>query len=296
MRASSFDLDFGDVPARGPRRARRAGARAATAMGAAATLFLTLAGFFAEPVAPPPEGRVAVARSAPAPFTKFTTKASMAEAEPAAATPANPVATFDLIAPGFEREARTVASGPAEGARGRIDRLTVGGFANAAPFVRIDIHHAPLGDAATTDFFLDMSSHARDLGLNVNRIGQPTPLATRFGAFETAEMRLSQPDAAGVNPRACFAARLLGPDHAVEIAAVVCGGGARPIDRAALACVLDRLDYAPAGDAGAVSEFFAKARTLQTGASAGACALPAADITASIPTRPAQPRGGRRHR
>lgn len=296
MRASSFDLDFGDVPARGPRRARRAGARAATAMGAAATLFLTLAGFFAEPAAPPPEGRVAVARSAPAPFTKFTTKASMAEAEPAAAAPANPVATFDLVAPGFEREARTVASEPAEGARGRIDRLTVGGFANAAPFVRIDIHHAPLGDAATTDFFLDMSSHARDLGLNVSRIGQPTPLATRFGAFETAEMRLSQPDAAGARERACFAARLVGPDRAVEIAGVVCGGGAGAPDRAALACVLDRLDYAPAGDSGAVGDFFAAARAQHPAPNADPCVQAAGDITASIPARTAHPRGGRRRR
>jgi hypothetical protein len=295
MRASSFDLDFVDMPTRAPLRARRGGARAALGMGVAATLFLTLAALFAETPAPAPDGSVAVVRSAPAPFAKFTTKASMAEATPAAAL-VNPVSTFDLNAPGFEREARTVASEPADGEGGRIDRLTVGGFANAAPFVQIDVHHTPLGDAANADFFLDMTSHARAIGLNVNRIGQPTALTTRFGAFEAAEMRLSQPDAAGVNPRACFAARLLGPDHAVEIAAVVCGGGARPIDRAALACVLDRLDYAPAGDAGAVSEFFAKARTLQTGASAGACALPAADITASIPTRPAQPRGGRRHR
>jgi hypothetical protein len=299
MRASSFDLDFGDVPARGPRHARRAGVRAATGMGAAATLFLTLAAFFAEPAAPPAEGRVAVARTAPAPFTKFTTKASMAEPEPASAASGNPVATFDLVAPGFEREARNVASDPAEGESGRIDRLTVGGFANAAPFVRIDIHHAPLAGAANDDFFLDMTAHARDLGLNVNRIGQPAPLATRFGAFETAEMRLSQPDVAGARERACFAARLVGPDRALEIAGVVCGGGARGPDRAALACVLDRLDYAPAGDAGAVSEFFAAARTARDArgpAGVDPCALSPDDMTASIPARPAHGRAGRRHR
>ena len=106
-----------------------------------------------------------------------------------------------------------------------------------------------------------MTRHARAVGLNAAKIGQRATLTTRFGNFEAAEIRLSQPGGEGVeaSERACLAARLIDPKAPMEIASIACGSASRPLDRVAFACVLDHINYSPASDNRALNDFFLNA-------------------------------------
>ncbi|WP_363346066.1 hypothetical protein [Methylocystis echinoides] len=280
MRANTFDQDDATA-ALGPIRARPMGVRAALGMGVGASLILAMAALFARhPVPSSPLADAGAPATAEAP-AKISAKASV-EPEPAGASA---VASLDIEAPEFAREKKMATVGDAKDGGPRIDRLTVGQFAMGAPFLRVDVH-PELDPAAThTDFFLDMTRHARDAGLNVAKIGQRATLSTRFGAFEAADIRLSQPGGEGVEAaeRACLAARLVDAKVPLEIAGVVCGSAAKPIDRVAFACILDGLNYSSGSDNKALNDFFLNAEI----ARGKGCNVSRDDMTASIPRKAA---------
>ncbi len=282
MSANIFDQEDAAITSRGPIHARPKGARAALGMGVGASLILALAALFARHSAPPAAVADASAPAAAQSPAKIAAKASM-ESEP---TGARAVAALDIEAQEFEREKKTVAVGDAKDGGPRVDRLTVGQFAMGAPFLRVDIH-PELDPAATrTDFFLDMTRHAREAGLNVAKIGQRSTLSTRFGAFEAADIRLSQPGGEGVeaSERACLAARLVEPKVPLEIAGIACGSAAKPIDRVAFACILDGLSYSSGSDNKALNDFFLNAEIAR---GKGCANVSRDDMTASIPRKAA---------
>ena len=167
-----------------------------------------------------------------------------------------------------------------------VDSLTVGQFAMGAPFLRVDIHPELDPAATNSDFFLDMTRHARAAGLNVAKIGQRATLTTRFGAFEAAEIRLSQPGGEGVeaSERACLAARLIDPKAPMEMTGVACGSATQPIDRVAFACILDHVAYSAASDNKALNDFFLNAELAR---GKGCANVSRDDLTASIPRKAA---------
>lgn len=270
-----------------PLRARPTGVRAAIGMGVSSTLILLAALVLfprgSDKVEPKVAANVEPPRAvAVAPSGKITAKVSV-DAVEASALMARPFSAFDVAARDFEREKKTIAVRDGEGGSGRIDTIAVGQFAVGAPFMRIDIHQDIVDKEKASDFFLDMARHAVDAGLNVAKIGQPSALITKFGSFETADIRLSQPSSQGVaSERSCLATRFIDEKLALEIAGLACGETAKPIDRVALGCLLDRITYTASPDKPALNDFFAKAAS----ASSIDCAnISRDDLTATIPAQ-----------
>ncbi|MGD9543249.1 MAG: hypothetical protein AB7F41_05420 [Methylocystis sp.] len=270
-----------------PLRARPTGARAAIGMGVAAT-FILLAALVLLPREPKTTEPKAVTQVAPPRTTaaarpsKLSSKISV-EALEASALMAKPFSAVDLAAPEFAAERKTMAARDGENGSGRIDAITLGRFAMGAPFMRVDVHQDIAEKEKTSDFFLDMTRHAAQAGLNVAKIGQPSALNTRLGSFETAEIRLSQPASQDVaaSERSCLATRLIDGARALEIAGLACGAATRPIDRVALGCLLDRIS-APNPENPGVKEFFAQAASAR---SIGCGNISRDDLTATIPTQ-----------
>ncbi len=262
MSVCVFDQDYVAAPGARPLQARPAGMLAATMIGAVSLVVLGVA--------------LAVVKINPAPENEVEALGVAAVAAPAPSGGA----AFDLAAPEFAKVKKAFSAHKLEGGEAREDSLTLGKFVTGEPYLRLDIR--PLKDAkrASVDFFLDLARHAAQAGLAVAKITQPTPLATRFGAFETADIKLSQPGSGEGAPteRACLALRLASPSAPVEIAGLVCGVSAKAIDRRALGCILDRLEYPPAGDNAALNQFFAAAEQERGKAcgGAGAAQSPAA--------------------
>jgi hypothetical protein len=72
--------------------------------------------------------------------------------------------------------------------------------------------------------------------------------------------------------------RLIGGKRSVEIAGVACGAPSKPIDRRALGCILDRLDYLPNGENVAFGQFFQAAEQERgKGCGGGAAVSPNAE-------------------
>lgn len=233
----SWSVSSEHIPyARGPLRARPLGNLAATLMGVAAILVLmgSLA-FVRSPqdVAEIPPASAKLAEERPAPTA------------PVVETPAR--AAFDLDDPGLAGLQRLSVSSPTQSG-GRQDTLARGAFDGGKLFLRLDMLQ-PAGDKiGSSDFFLDMAREAARTGLAVIRIGRPTQIAARAGAFEAADIRLAPRDGNPAGERSCLALRLVNSKLSMEIAGLGCSGAAETIDRRAMACLLDRLYYLPTGD------------------------------------------------
>ncbi|MGA9825438.1 MAG: hypothetical protein WBQ53_11465 [Methylocystis sp.] len=293
MSVSGFDRDFPVRPGARPLYARPTGNLAAAMIGVVAVTVLGVAAVFFKP--PPPI--VASADNG-----GRNDSGDIARA-PSPAPTAKQNAVFDLTAPEFAKETKVLSSRRLEGGDGREDSLTLGEFTPGGPYLRLDFRETPADKRGNPDFFLDMTRHATQAGLTVVKISQLSPLASRFGSFETAEIRLSQKTSgeSAATERACLALRLIGGKRSVEIAGVACGAPAKPIDRRALGCILDRLDYLPNGENAAFEQFFlaaAQERGKGCGA-AGAAISPNAEknswldahsVPPALKTEPAPPK------
>ncbi|MBG0809092.1 hypothetical protein IY145_06850 [Methylosinus sp. H3A] len=246
----SLSVSGDDLPyvSGGPLRARPLGNLAASLMGVAA-LFV-LAGSLAF-VRAPQDATTSVAAAPPA----------LVKSAPAPVVAPERVAAFRLEAPEIDREPK-IAFDPALPSGGRQETHAFGGFDTGRAYLRLDILQPAGEKLGNSDFFLDVARHAAQAGLGVVRIGQPTPLVTRAGAFEAAEIKLSLRDggvaAAAVGERSCLAVRLVNASLSMEIAGIACGAGAKPMDRRAMGCLLDRVYYLPSGENKALARSFPK--------------------------------------
>ncbi len=91
-------------------------------------------------------------------------------------------------------------------------------------------------------------------GMSIQRSGAVTPLQSRFGRVETADVTLSD----GETSRACIAFRRDAGDLLLGMGGWWCGGLSRPADRQQLACLLDRLDLLSAADDRVLRAAFAR--------------------------------------
>lgn len=279
-----------------PLRARPLGVRAALGMGGSASVILLAVALFAGPrhdASPTPIAGIESAQPAtPAPAPeKISAKADMGESKPLPIANARlPFSAFDLNAPEFAQEKKTVAVRDGDDGAGRVDSVTIGQFAAGATFMRVDAHQRVTEKEANADFFLDMTRHATQLGLNVGKIHSPAALSTRFGEFEAADIRLTQPAADGVaaSERNCLAARFIDPKASLVIASLACGSASQAISRATFGCLLDRLEYARGSDNATLNEFFGRSEPAKTECSNVA----PEDVTASIPKKRPAAHGG----
>jgi hypothetical protein len=265
MSMTVFDPDYVASDAR-PLRARPLGSLAATMIGGGALVILFAALAFGG--RPAGEGQSA-ARDADGSF-----EAALA----AAAAPGGVGPALDLAAPQFAKEKKEFALRAGEAGTAREDSLTLGRFAFGGPFLRLDAAQSESGKFVNSDFFLDMHRRAERTGLAVVRIHSPSPLATRFGAFEAADIQLARPaeNGAPAAERSCLAARLLNQKASLEFAAIACGAATAPIDRRAMSCILDGVEYRGGGDNKALEAFLARANAGRR----QSCA----DVTGSIAT------------
>jgi len=263
MSVSSFEQHYIAPPGRRQIDARPFGAIAASMIGVSALVILGLA--------------LAFGAKAPKIAAVGVGAPSQEEPAPAQALAATRSPGFDLSAPEFGQEQKSFTSRELEGGQGREDSLTIGQFASSAAYLRLDLR--PGAGDRRADFFLDLTRHAVGAGLAATKIGPPSPLQTRFGAFEAADIRLSlaTPEA-GASERSCVALRLLGAKGGVEITGLACGAGAKPFDRHALGCILDRLDRTEGGQNEALEQLF-QAADREYGKSCGSLPTAAIDKT-----------------
>jgi hypothetical protein len=138
---------------------------------------------------------------------------------------------------------------------GRQDALTFGDGPGAGDWLRLSVQQAGPLDPAPGSFYLDLARAAARAGVAVTRAALPGLLATRFGAFEAAEVELARGEAS----HACLGFRLLAGTPDLRITGLACGREGPP-DRAALACTLDGLHLLTPGVDAGLARFFAAAR------------------------------------
>lgn len=284
----SVSVSGDDLPyASGPLRARPLGSLAATMMGVAALLVLSGAFFFVRAPQQQPEATGAAEATAAA---EPTAVAAPVRAPAPLAAPER-VAAFALDAPELDKEPKVTFDPPLPSG-GRQETHAFGSFDAAKPYLQLDILQRGGEKLGNSDFFLDVARHAAQAGLAVVRIGQPTPLVTRAGAFEAAEIRLSQRPsgaaAASIGERSCLAVRLVNASLSIEMAGLACGAGGKPMDRRVVGCLLDRVYYAPSGDNKALARSFPKIE----GPGCPAAAAPAGEAE---PAKPAPKKRATRH-
>lgn len=237
-------------------RARPLGSLAAALIGVVAIVVLVGCWLFVRPAPVEPVAASFDIPAEPAP-ARSALRAAPQSATAALARPAG----VDLDAPDFVTE-KKVSFTERDAGGGRRDTLVFGDFADGRFYLRLDALQPGGEKIGSSDFYLDMARHASRAGLAVVRIGPPAPLATRFGAFETAEMRAARAveggAAAAGSERACLAFRLASPKSALELAGFSCGAGAKPLDRRTLGCLIDRLRYIPAAEDRLLEQFFLK--------------------------------------
>ncbi|WP_159726290.1 hypothetical protein [Methylosinus sp. Ce-a6] len=277
----SLSVSGDDLPyASGPLRARPLGSLAATMMGVAALLVLSGSLLFVRA----PQQQAAATATAEPPAVAAPVRA------PAPAVAPERAAAFALEAPELDKEPKITLDPPLPSG-GRQETHAFGAIDNGRPYLRLDILQPAGEKLGNSDFFLDVARHAAQAGLAVVRIGQPTPLVTRAGAFEAAEIKLSLREggvaAAATGERSCLAVRLVNASLSMEMAGLACGAGTKPMDRRAVGCLLDRVYYLPSGANKALLRSFPRID--------GPGCLAAAPASEAEPAKPAQKKRAARH-
>ncbi len=145
----------------------------------------------------------------------------------------------------------------------RQDILRYGGFDDGTPSLELSINRKAAPGDEGVGLFVVMARLAADAHLSVVRSGLATSIGTRFGPFETADIVVAR----GSEARSCLGFQLQpGPQpRSVDIAGFACGTEAKPVDRAALACVIDRIDLVSAGEDDRLRDFFVEAERRRAG-------------------------------
>jgi hypothetical protein len=149
----------------------------------------------------------------------------------------------------FGFEARQHVSG------GREDKLVFGVFESEALYVRLALFQGGRDPGAKPGFFMDLARRAGEAGLAVVRSAQPSPLATKFGDIEAAEVVLAD----GLERR-CLAFRVQHADSRFSGHGWYCGASSvRSPEPRELACLIDGLKLQGVAEDQALKALFAEA-------------------------------------
>lgn len=173
---------------------------------------------------------------------------------PAAPFPAwieipSPRQIFRLDTPEFAGAAKYYEARQHRTGGGRQD---VFGFAGpvGVPLVRLIIYRPGEETAPEASFFVDLARRAAETGRAIARATQPTAVATRFGAFEAADVTLARE---GSSDRDCVGFRFANPTPDLRISGFACGFLAPKL---ALACLINRISLATLVEDGDLIAFF----------------------------------------
>lgn len=186
-----------------------------------------------------------------------------APATPPAPSPAwieipRPVELFRLEAPELGKETRSYEARRRRTGSGRQDILAFGGVNGSGPFLRLTLYQLGAERAPDAAFYVDLARRAAEIGRAITRAAQPTALPTRFGGFEAADLTLMRSDS---SQTACLGFRSANGTGKLRITGFACNGadGSLPLatSKPALACLLDRIELAPAAENAEVIALFA---------------------------------------
>ena len=160
-----------------------------------------------------------------------------------------PIALFGLESPELDKRSAYEARRSQDGQR-REDVLSFGEFGDSRSFLSLkfqvnrDAQAQKALAGAAQPFVITLVRESAARGLSVGRSGAATPIETKFGTVETADIGLSD----GMGGRACIAFRHLDAAAHLSFSGWWCGSETRPADRAQLVCLIDRIDLLSAGD------------------------------------------------
>ena len=166
----------------------------------------------------------------------------------------HPIALYDLSGTEFAKLPRTARARRHQPDGAREDMLTFGAPGSAKPFLRLSVlrttgHLAAAQDVTGSDRaepLADDLARLADAGdESVTALHGEAAISTRLGIMTVADLRLRDD---GV-PTPCLGFRgFPGGSDGLRILGFACGVAGKPIERAALACMIDRIDLLSAGD------------------------------------------------
>ncbi len=146
---------------------------------------------------------------------------------------------LDLSGLGFEKPALDVRR---HSGGGREDVFTAGRPGAPGGHVRLIAYRFGSEVRPAPTLFVEMARRSAESGLAVVRTTVPSPIATRLGPAEVADMTVTD----GERRHECLAWRIGRDDVDMRLSGWLCPGEGQRADRSALACVIDRLDLASA--------------------------------------------------
>ena len=199
------------------------------------------------------------------PAFKETGQAALPSASPLAAPLpawveiASPREIFRLGKTELAGEAKLYAARRHRTGGGRQDILEFSGSDANVPLLNLLIYQPGNEIPPNSAFYVELARRAAETGRAIVRAEQPVEMATRLGAFEVARLDLAQD---GTFTQECLGFRFANLAPSLRITGYACGGVkglvASPFPlKAALACILDRLDLAPAVEDKGLIDFFA---------------------------------------
>jgi hypothetical protein len=145
----------------------------------------------------------------------------------------------------------------------RKDVLTWGEPAGSGPYVMVEIYRP----GSASERFIDAPSEiaARIVGFTITDDVKPAgEIASKFGAVQLVDFAIAVPGARNGRQRRCLGFARPFEDPAMQIAGWYCSSDEQPVDRATLACALDRLTSLSAGGDAKVAGLFARAELKRT--------------------------------
>ena len=168
-----------------------------------------------------------------------------------------PIALFDLAGTEFSKLPATYQARRRDADGAREDVMTFGRLGDDRPFLQLSLTRVgPPAGSVGDDLADALAQLAGARGLSATRIERSTPLETRLGPLDTADLVLW--DSAGGTPCLGFRGDAQG-GSVLRVAGFVCGAPGRPLGRGALACAVDRIDLVSAGDDAALRAVFVAA-------------------------------------
>lgn len=173
--------------------------------------------------------------------------------EPPAWSPIlRPVPSFVLDTPLFPASQIVLSARRHNPGGGREEILSLGQPGSPQGFGRVVLYRTGSEAGTPGSLFLDLARRAAEDGHALLRSAQPATMASKFGPIEAADMVLGGPD----GEQGCAAWRIVADEVDLRIIGWLCAPEGKPVDRAALACLVDRLQLSPAQTDGALRTFF----------------------------------------
>jgi hypothetical protein len=145
----------------------------------------------------------------------------------------------------------------------RKDVLSWGQPAGGGPYVMVEIYRP----GAASERFIDAPSEiaARIVGFTITDDVKPAgAIDSKFGAVPLVDFAIAVPGTHNGLQRRCLGFARPFDDPPMQIAGWYCNAGEQPVDRAALACALDRLTVLSAGGDPRIAGLFARAELKRT--------------------------------